>query len=99
MKNDLLTSIALAIFGILASYFVCNLFTGEISPATVKTVSGSASASLADPNPNVFNYNAINPTVEVYIGDDTCTEHDSSGNCIVQRNQNAPETPSDQRNR
>ena len=69
MKNDLFTSIVVAVLGIVASFIICNFFTGEIEPASVKTVDDSFSIDIAEPNIEVFNYRAINPTVEVYIGD------------------------------
>ena len=95
MKNDLAISIIVAILGVVASYFICNIFVGEIKPVSVKTVENSAGADLAEPNPEIFNYTAINPTVEVYVGDDTtCTEYDSDGNCLNVTNQNSSETPS-----
>lgn len=81
MKNDLATSIAVAIFGVVAAYFVCNLFAGEAQPYSFYTVDSSASVTeLASPNVNVFNYKALNPTVEVYVGD--CKEYDENGECV-----------------
>lgn len=80
MKSDLATSIGVAVLGVVVSYFVCNIFIGDIEPAKVKTVDASVSATLADPNPEVFNYKAINPTVEVYVGE--CTEYSETGECL-----------------
>lgn len=95
MKNDLAISIIAAIFGIIASYFICNIFVGEIEPVSVKTVDGTTSIELAEPNPEIFNYRSINPTVEVYVGDDTtCKEFDSDGNCLTDTNQNSPDNNS-----
>lgn len=68
MKNDLFTSIAIAILGAIISFVVCNLFFGGINPVSVKTVDSSFSIDIAEPNEELFNYKAINPTVEVYIG-------------------------------
>lgn len=83
MKTDLATSIAVAIAGILISYFICNLFVGSIEDFNVKTVDASFSTDIAEPNPEVFNYRSINPTVEVYVGDDdNCTEYDDDGECL-----------------
>lgn len=70
MKSELATAIIAAIAGVLIAYFVTNIFMGEISPITFKTVDSSVSADLADPDPEVFNYKALNPTVEIYIGAD-----------------------------
>ena len=68
MKADLATTIAAAIAGVLISFFICNIFIGEIDSVTVKTVEGNISTNLATPDDEVFNYRALNPTVEVYVG-------------------------------
>ncbi len=71
MKSDLATSIAIAIVGVLIAYFTCNLLTGEIPGFSFSAIDSSTSsdfADLAEPNPEIFNYKAINPTVEVYVG-------------------------------
>ena len=80
MKTDLLSSIGIAIAGTLIAYFVCNLFFGEIESYKVKTVDSTISTDLAEPNPEVYNYKALDPTVEVYVGDcegDECNEASS----------------------
>lgn len=74
MKTDLASSIGAAIVGVLIAYFICNLFIGPIEDFTVKTVDSSVGAELVEPDPEVFNYKALNPTVEVYVGDDTAEE-------------------------
>ena len=81
MKKELATAIGAAIFGVIASYLICNLFIGEIQPVTFSTVDETVTTDLASPSPEVFNYKALNPTVEVYVGD--CAEFDISGNCIT----------------
>lgn len=80
MKNDLVTSIVVAIVGILIAYFVCNLFAGDIPEFSFSTIDSSVSADLVDPDPEVFNYKAINPTVEVYVGN--CEGSDNYEECI-----------------
>lgn len=92
MKNDLLTSIGVAIVGGLIGYFVCNIFVGPIEDVTIKTVNSSISTDLPNPSVEVFNYKAINPTVEVYVGDsDSCKQTDDRGECIDNRiNQDTP---------
>lgn len=83
MKTDLASSIGVAIVGVVLAYFICNLFIGPIEDFNVKTVDASISTDIADPNPEVFNYRAINPTVEVYVGNsDNCESFDEKGNCI-----------------
>ena len=70
MKTDLASSIGIAIAGVLISYFVCNLFIGPIDDVSVKTVDSSFTTYIAEPNPELFNY------------DDNCTEYDDKGECI-----------------
>lgn len=80
MKTDLATSIIAAIAGVLIAYFVTNMFMGPTEDITYTTVDSSVNASLADPSPEVFNYRALNPTVEVYVGE--CDEYNEFGECI-----------------
>ena len=86
MKTDLTTSIAVAIVGILLSYFLCNLFIGPIEDVSFTNVnSSSLNLNIIEPSNEVFNYKALNPTVEVYIGD--CTETDAYGECVDNNSQ------------
>ena len=80
MKTDLATAIGAAVFGVIASYFICNLFISPLEDVTVKTVDPNLHMNLVDPSNEVFNYRALNPTVEVYVGN--CTEFNSQGECI-----------------
>lgn len=80
MKKDLASSIGVAIVGAIIAYFICNLFIGPIEDVTLKTVDSSVSADLVEPNPELFNYKALNPTVEVYVGN--CSEFNSADECI-----------------
>lgn len=78
-KKDLATAIGVAVLGVILAYFVCNLIVGNNSESSfsVKTVESSEDLELKDPDPEIFNYRALNPTVEVYVGD--CTD----GNCEI----------------
>ena len=81
MKNDLATAIIVAIVGVLVSYFACDYFFGPIESVSITTVdSSSINADYDEPNPEVFNYKALNPTVEVFVGD--CTELGEGGECL-----------------
>lgn len=82
MRNELILSIFTAVAGVLIAYFVCNLFIGEIKSTSVKTIDSSVSADLASPDPEIFNNQALNPTVEVYIG--SCAEYNVLGECVDQ---------------
>lgn len=70
MKADLATSIVVSIVGIVIAYFVCQLFVGPIENFTFTTIDSEVSTELAEPDSEIFNYKALNPTVEVYVG--TC---------------------------
>ena len=70
VKTDLFTSIVAAIIGILVAYFVTKLFIGPIESASYKTINSRTNANLVEPNPEIFNYRALNPTVEVYVGEE-----------------------------
>ncbi len=71
MKTELATAIGTAIMGILIAFFVTNIFMGDIESVDVKTVDSNVSTELSEPDAEVFNYKAINPTVEVYVGNDS----------------------------
>lgn len=82
MKTDLATSIIAAIICVIAAYFVCNLFLPGISEVSFKVLQSSDNNyNLVEPNEEVFNYRAIDPAVEVYVGQ--CEEYDTNGNCIT----------------
>ncbi len=80
MKADLATSIAIAIAGTLIAYFCCNIFIGETEDFSFKTINSSVSTELAEPDPEIFNYKALNPTVEAYVGN--CAKYNVYGQCI-----------------
>ena len=82
MKSDFVTSIIVAIVGAIGAYLICNLlFAGEPEIVEVKTIENSdISSSIAEPNPELFNIKALNPTVEVYIGE--CSEFNDQGECL-----------------
>lgn len=80
MKADLATSIVITIVGAIVAYFCCNLFIGESEDFSFKNIDSSVSTQLAEPDPEVFNYKALNPTVEAYVGN--CTEYNVYGQCV-----------------
>ena len=80
IKTDLITTIVIAIIGIIIAYFVTNIFIGPIEDYSYTTIDSSISADLVDPDIEVFNYRALNPTVEVYVGN--CLKYDNNGKCI-----------------
>ena len=82
MKTDLATSIGLAIVGVIIAYLICNILVGTWATDSynIKTIESTVSADVASPDPEIFNYRALNPTVEVYVGN--CKEFDSNGQCL-----------------
>ena len=90
MNKDLFTAIGAAILGFAIAYLVCNMFLQPISPKSYKVLETTASAALEEPNPEVFNYRALNPTVEVYVGD--CNEFNEYGECVDGKTKNNANT-------
>lgn len=83
MQKDLVTSIGTALVVAVIAFFVCNLFLGPIEDVSFKTIDSKVSTEIADPDPEVFNYNALNPTVEVYVGD--CQQYNDYGECVDEK--------------
>ena len=77
-QSDIITIVLITMIGTIAAGFIVNGVLGNPDDAyeTWKTVE-VVDASLADPNPDTFNADAINPTVEVYVGN--CVDRDADG--------------------
>lgn len=77
-QNDIIMVVVIAISGFVASLFVCNTVLGDPDNESVVVDSiKPVSNEVAEPNPEVFNSKAINPTVEVYVG--RCEDWDKNG--------------------
>ena len=78
-QSDIFSLILVAGIGVLASFFICNAIMGD--PDEAKTeftkLSKVISEKLQAPDPEIFNAGAINPTIEVYVGD--CEDIDQNG--------------------
>lgn len=101
MKKDLASSIGLAIIGTIIAYFLCNMLvkqTWPINDFSLKKVDASVSTELVDPDPELFNYKALNPTVEVYVGN--CSEFNSADECIeeVEEDENTDNATNNENN-
>lgn len=70
MKTDLATTAIAVIAGFTVAFLVCNFLLPELSSVSFKELQGEITYTLPEPDVNVFNYRALNPTVEVYVGDD-----------------------------
>ncbi len=62
--------ILIASVSILVAYFVAKGLLGDVKSQSVKVkVADPISSEVEQPDPKTFNTNAVNPTVEVIIGD------------------------------
>ena len=70
-KTDIALIILIAMISVVASYFVMQNLLGDPSEkkADVKTME-AISDQFVEPNKEIFNKSAINPTVEIVIGED-----------------------------
>ena len=68
----------IALFVTIIAYFLVNSIMGDPKELSVKFeyLSG-VSKDLATPNEEIFNAGAVNPTVEVYVGN--CLDQDQDG--------------------
>lgn len=78
-QSDVFSIIFVASAGIVASFFLCQTIMGDPNEAVVSftALREPITSDLAEPEPEVFNSTAINPTVEVYVGD--CEDRDKNG--------------------
>ena len=78
-QSDIFTLILIAGIGTLGAFFACQAILGDPSKASVKfkTISMVISSELVEPDAEVFNSTAINPTIEVYVGG--CEDIDQNG--------------------
>ena len=69
-KSDIASLIFISSLSVIMAYFIAQTVIG--GPAsqgeTVKTMD-AISADVVKPDPDIFNAKAINPTVEIIIGD------------------------------
>lgn len=68
-KSDIAMIILIASLSMLVAYFVADAVLGDAvnEPVKVKTAT-PIDATIKEPDPAIFNKDAINPTVEVIIG-------------------------------
>lgn len=80
MKTDLASAVVAAILGFGIAFFATNFFIPAIEDVSFSNLDTSVSSELTEPNEEVFNYKALNPTVEVYVGQ--CQTFNANGECI-----------------
>lgn len=78
-QSDIFSLILIGSIGAIASFFICNMLLGDPNKAETEftCLTKVISSTLAEPDPEIFNTEAINPTVEVYVGD--CEDIDRNG--------------------
>ncbi len=76
--SDYVTVGFLALVVTVVAYFAVNSILGDPKTASVKfEYIGSATSELVNPDSEIFNAAAVNPTVEVYVG--SCVDEDQDG--------------------
>ena len=68
-KSDIAMIILIASVSIMVAYFVAKALIGDTQSESVKVKTADPiSTNITQPDPSIFNSNAINPTVQVIIG-------------------------------
>ena len=69
-KSDIAMIILIASVSVLVAYFVAKTVIGDTANQSVKVkTTEKISTDVTEPDTSVFNSKAINPTVQVIIGD------------------------------
>lgn len=69
-NNDIATLIIIASISMLVAYFIADAVIGKPSSESVKVKTvAPITADIVEPDSKIFNKDAINPTVEVVIGE------------------------------
>ena len=77
-RSDIFTITFVASVGILLTFIASSFLLGDPDARYLKHKTiGKITADLTSPDPEVFNVDAINPTVEVYVG--SCEDVDRNG--------------------
>ena len=68
-RSDIATIATIALISMIAAYLLTSMFLGKSNSGIVKVdTMVPVTSEIAEPDPTVFNKDAINPTVEVIIG-------------------------------
>ncbi len=77
-QSDIFTIIIIASIGMVGAFFASNAILGNPDELMLKHKNISPiSTEVVEPDPETFNQDAINPTVEVYVGQ--CEDVDQNG--------------------
>ena len=80
MKQDIFTTVIAAILGLATSFVLVGMVIPEIKEDSFKILDSNTTYDIIEPDPDIFNARAINPTVEVHVGQ--CEKNDESGECL-----------------
>ena len=87
MKLSLFTTIGVAVIGVILSFIITNAIVPQLADYQFQVIDKAQDSdnsydysSYDAPDDEIFNYKALNPTVEVYVGD--CQQIDADGNCV-----------------
>ena len=85
-STDIAAAIMIAIASTAIAYFLGNAFLGDPNDESVSvSYMDPIAATVAQPDPEVFNNEAINPTVEVFVGN--CKDGEvwdpETGSCVT----------------
>lgn len=70
-KTDIAMILLIASVSVMVAYFAGKALIGDVRSASVKVKTADPITSvISSPDPAVFNSQAVNPTVEVIIGND-----------------------------
>ncbi len=76
-QSDVISIVAIAVFAFVVSYLIVGMFMNpDDAKVSFKKVN-PIDITVRMPDPELFNTNAINPTVEIYIG--KCVDADQDG--------------------
>ena len=88
MKTDFTGAVVAAIIGTVVAYLITsNFILQDAKPVPIQSPESAVTATTEEPNAEIFNFRAINPTVEAYID---CSNYEDISNCP-----NAPEVITD----
>lgn len=74
-KSDIAMIILIASISVLLAYFVAKAVVGDVQNESVQVKTADPiTTDVEEPDPTVFNSDAINPTVEVIIGGNGSSE-------------------------
>lgn len=86
MKSHLITSAIVFIAGTVVAFIASNMIMPGIEDFNIETINLDSATTLSDPDAEVFNYRAINPTVEVYVGGDEDNSEENTPNENIPNN-------------